>query len=807
LAFGGQGGLPALAEHAVSVINAVTAIYRNPPANDAQFPYTVQVVLVGQQTFVEDDPWESEVAMVGEETDCSSLLDKFNEWGQRQLDAGTLGRSYDNRLLLSGRDFDGSTVGLAGVSTMCNMPRSGSVNMCSPGADELATCAGVVAHEMGHNFGMGHDSTGNDCEQSGYIMNAVMGATAPNQFSSCSVTYINSYFSSTYSENGECLENTPTHVEGDPICGNGFVESGEDCDCASSDCSTTDACCDGSTCKFASPSYECSDAAGQCCEGCMFAKAEAGKVCRAATGTCDVPEVCPGGTAECPMDHHAYPGKPCDVQGYSGLCFAGRCNSLELTCTVDMTRDFEGSFDYNEKCGSFNDDCQQLVCHNASMSEPFACVQSFALHGKQLTVPDGSPCWFPGSQLGSREGMCYDGRCRLPHSLAEAPLCGNGGIDFGEQCDCGQLTEDSCCDCATCMLKPGKQCSSQEACCSSTCEFKAAGTTCRSAVGECDEAEVCSGQSGQCPWDSGKKWGTNCTTSGGKRSTCYGKVCMTSLDEQCASVTEGLRPVANLDVYGRVDPHHLCTSLSCCATCTVWDGTYNVDGTIVKDPVICEDCSRSTSYSDMTVGETTRRIYLKGPMDGAVLSDPAAICINAESVKANTTCASGTYLATAVGLCVPCDSSCVDCTGPSNFDCFGECKYGQDSRGACAITAEQVLLAPGSSPTSSSATTASTSSPSTSSSSIPGTVTTYTETTTKILVPVTPSTTQSTSAPSTTARTPFTTTAGTPATSSTAAGAPPLTFTGTSTPRPGTCVYISKRLALKHNIVPCPEGE
>jgi len=56
--FGGQSGLQALAAHTVAMLNAVTTIYRAAPTAGA-FPYPVQVVLVGQHTFLEEDPWQA----------------------------------------------------------------------------------------------------------------------------------------------------------------------------------------------------------------------------------------------------------------------------------------------------------------------------------------------------------------------------------------------------------------------------------------------------------------------------------------------------------------------------------------------------------------------------------------------------------------------------------------------------------------------------------------------------------------------------------------------------------------------------
>ena len=51
--------------------------------------------------------------------------------------------------------------------------------------------------------------------------------------------------------------------------------------------------------------------------------------------------------------------------------------------------------------------------------------------------------------------MCFDGKCHLTNDLATVPKCGNGGIDFNEQCDCGapgpnRQVNDVCCECDTC---------------------------------------------------------------------------------------------------------------------------------------------------------------------------------------------------------------------------------------------------------------------------------------------------------------------------------------------------------------------
>ncbi|CAL1600078.1 unnamed protein product [Knipowitschia caucasica] len=90
----------------------------------------------------------------------------------------------------------------------------------------------------------------------------------------------------------------------------------------------------------------------------------------------------------------------------------------------------------------------------------------------------------------------------LSQSIETGPRCGNALLDPGEECDCGTLEEckNPCCDPLRCRLTLGSQCA-QGRCCEN-CQFRAAGTVCRRAGGECDLPEFCSGTSEVCPDDS-----------------------------------------------------------------------------------------------------------------------------------------------------------------------------------------------------------------------------------------------------------------------------------------------------------------
>ncbi|KIJ39868.1 hypothetical protein M422DRAFT_60640 [Sphaerobolus stellatus SS14] len=112
-------------------------------------------------------------------------------------------------------------------------------------------------------------------------------------------------------------------------------------------------------------------------------------------------------------------------------------------------------------------------------------------------------------------------------------MCGNGIVEEGEECDPGPGTNSTCCNAATCKFTSGAVCDpASSSCCTSQCHFAPSTQVCRPALSSvCDTPEMCTGTSGQCPWDKTKPDGLSC----GDGLACASGQC-TSPSRQCATV-------------------------------------------------------------------------------------------------------------------------------------------------------------------------------------------------------------------------------------------------------------------------------
>nr|QIV64918.1 MDC-6b [Crotalus scutulatus] len=298
--------------------------------NEIYLSLNIRVALVGLEIWSNGD-------LINVQSSADNTLDLFGNWRETVL----LNRkSHDNAQLLTAIDFNGQTIGLAHVSSMCHSKLSTGVVQDHSAINLLV--AVTMAHELGHNLGIRHDGNQCHCGTPSCVMSAVLREQPSYEFSDCSqnqyLRYINNY-------NPRCILNEPlpTDIVSPPVCGNELLEVGEECDCGStSNC--RDPCCNATTCKLHSW-VECES--GVCCDQCRFTSA--GNVCRPPRSECDIPENCTGQSADCPMDDFHRNGQPC-LNNF-GYCYNGNCPIMYHQCYAlfgaGITVAQDACFDFN----------------------------------------------------------------------------------------------------------------------------------------------------------------------------------------------------------------------------------------------------------------------------------------------------------------------------------------------------------------------------------------------------------------------------------------------------------------------------
>ncbi|KAI1236113.1 hypothetical protein IHE44_0001387 [Lamprotornis superbus] len=144
----------------IEIANYVDKFYR---------PLNIRVALVGVEVWNDMDKCSIS-------QDPFTSLHEFLDWRKLKL---LPRKAHDNAQLISGVYFQGTTIGMAPIMSMCTAEQSGGVVMDH--SENPLGAAVTLAHELGHNFGMNHDTLERGCnckastDKGGCIMNPSTG--------------------------------------------------------------------------------------------------------------------------------------------------------------------------------------------------------------------------------------------------------------------------------------------------------------------------------------------------------------------------------------------------------------------------------------------------------------------------------------------------------------------------------------------------------------------------------------------------------------------------------------------------------
>ncbi|XP_072523502.1 zinc metalloproteinase-disintegrin-like ohanin [Salminus brasiliensis] len=443
----------------LEAINHVDKLYR---------PHNIRVMLVGLELWTVED--QIVVSLSSDDT-----LTRFIDWRKHNL----LKRvKHDNAQFVTGIDFLGETVGLANKYAICAAD-SGAVNQ-DHNIDPLGLAA-TIAHEMGHNMGMSHDASHCSCGpfNTNCIMTERVGTSKfPQLFSDCSLDELSLFLKNA---NPSCLLDLPHSdklYEG-PVCGNAFLDPGEECDCGSvEECENP--CCNAKTCTFTEGS-QCAE--GDCCENCQIK--QAGSMCRTSATECDLPEYCTGLSEKCPEDGFKMNGIRCSSG--DSYCYNGQCPTHLQHCQRLWGKDakvassacfFKNTFGHNDShcgrtkegfkpCAEQDMHCGSIFCTGGNIRPITGLSASIAIKNeickivgeryeldKLSMVPTGAKC---GPNKVCFENMCQDVKVYGMSEDCSSKCSGRGVCDHRKQCHCDPGWAPPYCDIKYTDLPSGKE--------------------------------------------------------------------------------------------------------------------------------------------------------------------------------------------------------------------------------------------------------------------------------------------------------------------------------------------------------------
>uniref|UniRef100_A0A6P4F749 A disintegrin and metalloproteinase with thrombospondin motifs 7 isoform X2 n=1 Tax=Drosophila rhopaloa TaxID=1041015 RepID=A0A6P4F749_DRORH len=189
----------------LTIMNMVSALYKDPSIGNS-----IEIVVV---RIIQLDEEESQLQL-NLTQNAQKNLDRFCSW-QHKLNKGSEEdpHHHDVAILITRKNICANncmTLGLANVGGMCKPKQSCSVN-----EDNGIMLSHTITHELGHNFGMFHDTAKIGCHPRVgpivHIMTPTFGAdTLQVCWSNCSRKYITHFLDQGL---GECLDDPPTPLD------------------------------------------------------------------------------------------------------------------------------------------------------------------------------------------------------------------------------------------------------------------------------------------------------------------------------------------------------------------------------------------------------------------------------------------------------------------------------------------------------------------------------------------------------------------------------------------------------------------